>query len=81
MARRSPPPMATQEMTLTPLKEVCEACGQPLWVAYHGHRDVTTLSGQWHLSLVIQQCVQPDCPNYHRRHRPEEEGRLPATSW
>lgn len=75
MARRSPRPMATQEMTLTPLKEVCEACGQPLWVAYHSHRDVVTLSGQWHLTLVIHQCVQPDCPNYHRRQRPEEEGR------
>src|SRR5260370_20960871 len=75
MARRTPRPMATQEVTLTPLKEVCEACGQPLWVAYHGHRDVMTLSGQWHLRLVIHQCVQPDCHNYHRRYRPEEEGR------
>jgi hypothetical protein len=75
MARRTPRPMATHEKTLTPLQESCEACGQPLWVAYHGHRDVTTLSGQWHLTLVIHQCVQPDCPNYHRRQRPEEEGR------
>jgi MULE transposase domain len=75
MARRTPRPIATQEMTLTPLKEQCEQCGQPLWVAYHGHRDVITLSGQWHLTLVIYQCVQPDCPNYHHRQRPEEEGR------
>jgi hypothetical protein len=60
---------------LTPLQESCEACGQPLWVAYHSHRDVMTLSGQWHLTLVIHQCVQPDCPNYHHRQRPEEEGR------
>ncbi len=74
MARRTPRPIATQEMTLTPLKEQCEQCGQPLWVAYHGHRDVITLSGQWHLTLVIHQCVQSDCPNYHRRQRPEEEG-------
>jgi hypothetical protein len=75
MARRTPRPMATHEKTLYPLREVCEGCGQPLWVAYHGHRDVVTLSGQWHLTLVISQCVQPDCPNYHRRQRPEEEGR------
>jgi hypothetical protein len=67
--------MATHEETLSPLREVCEACGQPLWVAYHSHRDVTTLAGQWHLTLVIRQCAQPDCPNYHRRQRPEEEGR------
>jgi hypothetical protein len=26
------------------------------------------------LTLVIHQCVQSDCPNYHRRQRPEEEG-------
>ena len=29
---------ATHAMTLTPLKEQCEQCGQPLWVGYHGHR-------------------------------------------
>lgn len=74
MARRSPRPIAAHEKTLHPLREVCEACGQPLWVAYHSHRDVTTLSGQWHLTVVIHQCVQPDCPNYHHRWRPEEEG-------
>jgi hypothetical protein len=74
MARRTPRPLATHEKTLIPLKESCEQCGQPLWVAYHGHRDVITLSGQWHLTLVIHQCVQSDCPNYHRRQRPEEEG-------
>lgn len=75
MARRSPRPIAAHEKTLSPLREVCEACGQPLWVAYHSHRDVTTLSGQWHLTLVVHQCVQPDCPTYHQRWRPEEEGR------
>ncbi|GHO65059.1 hypothetical protein KSC_039510 [Ktedonobacter sp. SOSP1-52] len=75
MARRTRRPEATQKIALTPLKKQCEACGQPLGVAYHGHRDVTTLSGQWHLTLVIHQCAQPDCPNYHQRRRPEEEGR------
>jgi len=75
MARRTPRPMAAHEKTLYPLREVCEACGQPLWVAYHSHRDVMTLSGQWHLTVVIHQCVQPDCPAYHHRWRPEEEGR------
>lgn len=75
MARRTPRPEATQEITLTPFQEHCEQCGQPLWVAKHGHRSVTTLSGQWKLTLVIRQCIQPDCPNYHHRQRPEEEGR------
>lgn len=55
MARRSPRPQATQEKTLTPLKERCEQCGQPLWVACHGHRKVTTLSGVWKLTLVVRE--------------------------
>ena len=75
MARRSPRPAATQEKTLAPLKEQCEQCGQPLWVANHNHRTVTTLSGVWKLTVVVRQCIQPDCPNYHRRQRPEAEGR------
>ena len=75
MARRTPRPEATQKLTLTPLQEQCAACGQPLWVAYHSHRDVTTLSGMWKLTLVIRQCVQPGCPRFHQIHRPEEEGR------
>src|SRR5712691_10287215 len=75
MARRSPRPEATQEKILTPLKERCEQCGQPLWVANHSHRTVTTLSGLWKLTLVVRQCIEPECPRFHQRYRPEEEGR------
>ncbi len=75
MARRTPRPEATHKRTLIPLKEHCDQCGQPLSVANHGHRNVATLSGQWRLTLVIRQCIQPDCPNSHKRWRPEEEGR------
>jgi hypothetical protein len=74
MARRSPRPEATQEKILTPLKEHCEQCGQPLWVANHSHRTVTTLSGLWKLTLVVRQCIEPNCPRFHQRYRPEEEG-------
>ncbi len=81
MARRTPRLEATHEKTLTPLKERCEQCGQPLWVAYHGHRTVTTLSGLWKLTLVVRQCIEPNCPRFHQRYRPEEEGRLPAAAW
>ena len=47
MVRRTRPPRpeATHAMTLTPLKESCQQCGQPLWVGYHGHRTVTKLDG------------------------------------
>src|SRR5437879_6704738 len=75
MARRTPRPEATQSLTLTPLIVHCEHCGQWLSVANHGHRSVTTLSGMWKLTLVIRQCIQPDCPGFHHIHRPEEEGR------
>lgn len=75
MARRSARPEATHEVTLIPLKEQCDQCGQPLWVANHAHRTVTTLSGLWRLTLVVRQCIQPTCPRFHQPYRPEEEGR------
>jgi hypothetical protein len=74
MARRTPRAQATHEMTLTPLQERCEECGQPLWVAYHAHRTITTLSGLWKLTLVVRQCIQPSCPRFHQPYRSEEEG-------
>src|SRR5436853_1415091 len=75
MARRTPRPIASHAMTLTPLKEYCEQCGQPLWVGYHATRTVVTLTGLWRLTLVVRQCVQPSCPRFHKPYRPEEEGR------
>src|SRR2546428_2148416 len=80
MARRTPRPQATQTITLTPLQESCEQCGQPLWVGYHGHRTVTRLDGLWKLTIVVRRCMQPECPRYHVAYRPEEEGRLPAAA-
>src|SRR2546428_1315252 len=75
MARRSARPEAAHEVTLTPLKERCEQCGQFLWVAHHGHRTVAMLSGLWKLTLVVRQCIDPNCPRFHQPYRPEEEGR------
>jgi hypothetical protein len=75
MARRTPRPIASHAMTLTPLKEFCEQCGQPLWVGYHGHRTVMKLDGLWRLTIVVRRCMQPKCPRYHVAYRPEEEGR------
>src|SRR5436853_1815270 len=77
MVRRTRPPRAeaTHAMTLTPLKESCEQCGQPLWVGYHAHRTVTKLDGLWKLTIVVRRCMQPECPCYHVAYRPEEEGR------
>jgi hypothetical protein len=74
MARRTPRLEATHETTLRPLKDRCEQCGQPLWVAYHRHRTVTTLSGLWKLTLVVRHWIQPSCPRFHQRYHPEEEG-------
>ncbi len=76
MVRRTRPPRpeATHTMTLTPLKESCQQCGQPLWVGYHAHRTVTKLDGLWKLTIVVRRCIQPECPRYHVAYRPEEEG-------
>ncbi len=75
MARRSARPEAAHEVTLTPLKERCDQCGQFFWVAHHGHRTVAMLSGLWRMTLVVRQCIQPSCPRFHQPYRPEEEGR------
>ncbi len=75
MARRSARPEAAHEVTLTPLKEHCDQCGQFFWVAHHSHRTVAMLSGLWRLTLVVRQCIQPSCPRFHQPYRPEEEGR------
>src|SRR5213080_3688084 len=74
MARRTPRPISSHAITLTPLKEHCEQCGQPLWVGYHGHRRVMKLDGLWKLTIVVRRCVQSECPRYHVAYRPEEEG-------
>ena len=75
MARRSARAEAAHEVTLTPLKERCDQCGQVFWVAHHSHRTVAMLSGLWRLTLVVRQCIQPSCPRFHQPYRPEEEGR------
>lgn len=73
MARRRRRPSPTQQRRLAPLGERCRGCGGPLWVAYHSHRTVTTLDGVVRLTLQVRHCVTPDCRQYHRPYRPEEE--------
>lgn len=75
MRGRTPRQEATHSIRLTPLKESCEQCGQPLWVGYHGSRTVTRLDGLWKLIIVVRRCIHPECPRYHVAYRPEEEGR------
>src|SRR5436305_571138 len=74
MARRSARAEAAHEVTLTPLKERCEQCGQFFWVAPHRQRAGGLVSGLWRLTVVVRQCVQPSCPRFHQPYRPEEEG-------
>lgn len=74
MARRSPRPEATQQVVLRPYQQVCDGCGEALWVAHHKKRTVTTLEGIYDLRLVIRQCPNSQCQEYHHRYRPEEEG-------
>ena len=74
MARRSPRPEATHHVVLRPMLERCERCGKALWVVHHKRRTVTTLQGVYDLRLVVRQCPNSQCQQYHHRYRPEEEG-------
>jgi hypothetical protein len=73
MARRRRRPPARQHKDLEPVRTRCVACGGPLWVAYHSHRTVTTLDDVVRLRLQVRRCIRPDCAQYHRPYRPEEE--------
>src|SRR5216683_3423776 len=75
MARKTPRPEATRSTTLTPQRDTCLHCGRSMWVAYHVHRTITTLTGLCRLTLVVRRCSNPVCPLYHVAYRPEEEGR------
>jgi len=74
MARNQPRPPALSELRLEPLEDLCGACTEKLWVAYHSPRTVATLSGLVRLRLVVRRCVNRDCELYHEPHRPQEEG-------
>ncbi len=68
-------PAATTEQRLSPLRTQCVGCGQPMWVAYHTQRTITTLQGISRLTLHVRRCRNQRCEWYHRPYRPEEEGR------
>ena len=75
MARRTSKPEAQRLVTLMPLRDTCEECGNRLWVAYHSRRKIRTLECLWQLTVVMCHCPTPTCPRYHVRYHPEEEGR------
>ncbi len=75
MARKACRPKASMERMLTSLCTQCAGCGQPMWVAYHTQRTITTLEGICHLTLCVRRCRNPHCEWYHHPYRPEEEGR------
>lgn len=75
MARKGCRAAATAEQTLTCVRTQCAGCNQPMWVAYHTQRTVTTLQGICRLTLCIRRCRNPQCEWYHRPYRPEEEGK------
>ncbi len=75
MSRNACRVAATTEQLLTSLRTQCAGCGQPMWVAYHTQRTITTLQGVCRLTLRVRRCRNPQCEWYHRPYRPEEEGR------
>ena len=75
MARKECRPKASTERMLTSLRTQCAGCGQPMWVAYHTQRTITTLQGICRLTLCVRRCHNQQCKWYHRPYRPEEEGK------
>src|SRR5947209_9680026 len=73
MARREPRPQANRYERLEPQRTTCIECEQPMWVAYHAHRTITTLHGLCRLT-VVRRCGNVSCPRYQQAYRPEEEG-------
>jgi hypothetical protein len=74
MARNQRRPEAAFELRFEPLNDLCEACGERSWVAYHGARTVATLRGLVRLRLVVRRCVNRGCELFLFSRRPEEEG-------
>lgn len=75
MARKACRAAATSELMLASLGTQCTECGQPMWVAYHTQRTITTLQGICRLTLSVRRCRNQHCSRYHCPYRPEEEGR------
>jgi hypothetical protein len=76
MARSTPRPHPTTPPTLQACLRHWPCGGNPMWVADHNSRTVTTLSGGLRLPLKMRRCLPPACPQVQRPYRPEEEGRL-----
>lgn len=74
MARNQRRPEAASELRLEPLHDLCGACGERSWVAYHGTRTVATLRGLVRLRLVVRRCLNRGCELHLLPYRPEEEG-------
>jgi hypothetical protein len=75
MARKDCRPAATVEQVLTAQCSHCPGCGQAMRIAYRTQRTISTLQGLCHLTLRVRRCRNPQCLQYHRPYRPEEEGR------
>lgn len=75
MSRTERRPEAQQHERLEPQRTRCIECEHPMWVAYHGHRTITTLQGLCQLTLVVRRCRNQACSRYQCAYRPEEEGR------
>ncbi len=59
MARKACRAVATTEQMLTSLRIQCVGCGQPMWVAYHTQRTITTLQGNCCLTLCVRSIIVP----------------------
>lgn len=76
MARITPRPKPTREVSLQPVVRQCPSCGHTMWADYDNRRTITTLKGVLGYRLRVRRCAQPTCDRFHQPYRPEAEGAL-----
>jgi hypothetical protein len=61
---------------LSPVRQICPACGGHLRIRYENRRTLVTLSGPMRLRLKIRRCETAGCARHHRPWRQEAEGAI-----
>lgn len=72
MARRSPLPKASAQLTLAMQRTICTQCHTSLHVAHLTSRTIRRLDGVWRLTLPLMRCLNPRCACFRKLCRPEE---------
>jgi Transposase, Mutator family len=76
MAKRAHDRDVHHTKDLTPQRQNCPVCGEPMWLDYTNYRTLVTLDGLTRLNLAVRRCHNVACSAHLQPYRPEAEGRL-----